>query len=383
MNKIFIIAIILTSTLSYAQTKPKLSDEEKFNKCVLENTSYFTFDGQKPNGNGWTILENLFAENQFVAWGEFHNSPVLSKLTSYALVSASKYGYKTWCVETSPFVAMELMRIAKTKNPFDTLLSISKDHPNNSTFPFFKTKEDVEMIETATRLNYSIWGIDQEFQMTFPYCIDKVYNAQPGKLKIQYRAVYDSLLSKWWMPDSKLLDSLKNAIKQPLYKDVLEGIKTSEKIYQGNEYSYSDNMLRAAVMKQNFFKHYDNLTSKNEKVFLKMGNNHLGRGMNFETQIYDIGNAVFELSQRNKTNFANVYCMVRYSMDGDKMIDDLTEEKNENPRVFSKLYSKDKWVLVDVRSVRLRLRNDNTLTNDTYKVIEKYDFVLISPEILK
>jgi hypothetical protein len=39
--------------------------------------------------------------------------------------------------------------------------------------------------------------------------------------------------------------------------------------------------------------------------------------------------------------------------------------------------------LVDLRSLRLRMRGDNSLTIDTYKIIEKYDYVLISPEILK
>lgn len=136
-------------------------------------------------------------------------------------------------------------------------------------------------------------------------------------------------------------------------------------------------------MKSNFFNYYDKLTSKNEKIFFKMGNNHLARGMNFETNLYDIGNAVFELSQRNKTNFSNVYLMVRYSEDKGVVSDDMLEINNQNPKIFSKLYDKEKWVLVDLRTLRLRMRYDNSITLDTYKVIEKYDYVLISPEILK
>lgn len=374
-----IIAILLASVFSYGQTKPKLSDEEKFNKCVLENTNYFTFDGQKPIGKGWTILENLFADNQFVAWGEFHNSPVLSKLTSFALESAYKNGYKTWCIETSPFIATELMRIGKTKNPVDTIIDINaKGIQPYGSIPFFSTKEDAQMLVTANKLNYTIWGIDQEFQMAFPYCIDKIYYAQSNKIKEKYKSVKDSLKAKWWNPETLLLDSLKNAIPQEKFKIALDDIKISKEIYQED-----DAQVRATLMKKNFFTYYDNLKTKNEKVFFKMGNNHLARGMNFETQLYDIGNAVFELSQRNKTSFANVYLMVRYSLDGDKIIDDVEGDKHENPKVFSKLYDKEKWVLVDVRPLRRRMRNDNTLTIDTYKVIEKYDFVLISPEILK
>jgi hypothetical protein len=378
MKKSFLIITLFIFNFSIGQTKKIATDEEILTKCILENTNYFTFDGQKPNGKGWNIIENLFAENQFVAWGEYHNSPLLSQLTSYALESASKNGFKTWCVETSPFIASELMRIAKSKKPFDTILQIAKDRPNFTTFPFFKTKEDVNMLSTANRLGYSIWGVDQEFQMSFPYCIDKIYQAQPQNIKNQYKGVYDGLKKKWWMPDFELLDSLKKIVKQPHYKDILDGIKISEKIY-----SDDDNILRASLMKNNFYNYYDASKNKKEKVFFKMGNNHLARGMNFETNLYDIGNAIFELAQRNKTNFSNVYLMVRYNEEKGKIIDDLEESNNQNPKIFSKLYDKEKWVLVDLRTLRLKMRYDNSITSDTYKVIEKYDYVLISPEILK
>jgi len=369
---------LLIFNLAFGQEKKKTTDEEKLTKCILENTNYFSFNGQKPDGKGWDILENLFANNQFVAWGEYHNSPLLSQLTNYALESASKQGYKTWCVETSPFVATELMRIAKSKNPMDTIAKIAKERPNFTTFPFFETKEDISMLTTANKLGYKIWGIDQEFQTAFPYCLDKVYQMQPKNTRDQFKVVYDSLKVKWWNPDAKLLDSLKNGIKQTNLKRVLDDIKISKDIYY-----YSDNQRRADLMKTNFYNYYDGLKTKNEKVFFKMGSNHLSKGMNLETNLYDIGNAVYELAQRNKMNFSNVYLMVRYTEENGKITDDLEETNNQNPKVFSKLYDKDRWVLVDIRSLRLRMRYDNSLTSDAYKIIEKYDYVLVSPEILK
>lgn len=370
--------MFLIFNLALGQEKKKITDEEKLTKCILENTNYFTFSGQKPDGKGWDILENLFANNQFVAWGEYHNSPLLSQLTNYALESASKYGYKTWCVEISPFAASELMRIAKSENPLDTIFKIANERPNFTIFPFFQTKEDIDMLTTANKFGYTIWGIDQEFQTAFPYCLDKVYQAQPKKTKEQFKAVYDSLQVKWWNPEAKLLDSLKNGIKQPNFKRVLDDIKKSKDIYY-----YSDNQSRADLMKTNFYNYYDGLKTKNEKVFFKMGSNHLAKGMNLETNLYDIGNSVYELAQRNKTNFSNVYFMVRYTQENGVITDDLEETNNQNPKVFSKLYNKDQWVLVDLRSLRLRMRYDNSITSDTYKIIEKYDYVLLSPEILK
>ncbi len=374
MKKILTIVTLLVSYFSHGQSTPRPTDEQEFNKCVLENTNYFTFDGQKPVGKGWTILEGLFAKNQFVAWGEYHNSPVLSKLTSFALESASKSGYKTWCIETSPFIASELTVFSKAKNTTDTILTIAKKFG----IPFFRTKEDASMLIAANKFNYSIWGLDQEFQVTFPHCITKVYDSQPYKIKQKYKAVYDSLLAHWWWPKKILLDSLQKGITELKYKSLLDDVATGKKIMDSD-----DNLLRASIMKNNFYNYYDKLKSKNEKVFFKMGNNHLARGLNLETKLYDIGNAVFELSQRNKTNFTNVYLMVRYTMEGEKIVDDIEAKRHENPIVFSKLYDKEKWVLVDVRSLREIMQSDNTLSIDTYKLIEKYDFVLVSPEILK
>lgn len=378
MKKWLLIITILSFNSSFGQTKKKTTDEEKLTKCILENTNYFTFNEQKPEGKGWDILENLFAENQFVAWGEYHNSPLLSQLTSYALQSASKYGFKTWCVEISPFAASELTRISKTKNPFDSLLQIAKQRPNFTVFPFFQNKEDIGMLTTAAKLDFSIWGIDQEFQTAFPFCLEKVYQSQKNATKQRFKAVYDSLQAKWWNPETILLDSLKNAISQINLKRVLDDIKISKDIYY-----YSDNQRRADLMKSNFYNYYDNQKNKKEKVFFKMGANHLAKGMNLMTNLYDIGNSLYELAQRNKTNFSNVYLMVRYSEENGKVIDDLEQTNNENPKVFSKLYDKEKWVLVDLRTLRPRMKYDNSLTSDTYKLVEKYDYVLVSPEILK
>jgi hypothetical protein len=376
MKKLLFLLLLLAPYLSYSQTKQSPTDLDKLNKCISTQASYFTFNGQQPVGKGWDTLEHLFAENQFVAWGEYHNSPLLSQLAAYALASAGKYGFKKWCVETGPFAASELMRISQAKSPADTLVRLFKNgYPHIGTFPFFSTVADAQMLLVANKLNFTIWGIDQEFQTSFPYCLSKVYQAQSNKLQQRYKAVYDSLQARWWNPKTELLDSLCKAIPQTRYQTVLNSIKVSKEIYHNN-----NNGGRATLMKANFFKYYD-AAAKKEKVFFKMGSNHLAKGLNLQTNLYDIGNAVYELAQRNKTGFANVYLMVRYTVDKGRLVDDFTSDEHENPSIFSKLYDKDKWVLLDLR--QLKMMYDNTLPRDAYQVIEKYDYVLVSPETLK
>ena len=60
---------------------------------------------------------------------------------------------------------------------------------------------------------------------------------------------------------------------------------------------------------------------------------------------------------------------------------DLESEYNEYPKEFLKLYDKNKWIVLDTRPLRTRLRNDRTLSQDTYQLIYKYDFVVVSPEV--
>lgn len=374
MKKALLVFTLFVSNYSFGQSTKPTTDEEKLSKCILENTSHFVFNGNTPIGRGWNILYSLFSDNQFVAWGEYHNSPLLSKLTSYALESASKYGFKTWCIETSPFIASELYKFSRSTYTTDTILKISE----KVGLPFFRSKEDASMLIAAKKSNYNIWGLDQECQATFPYCITAIYNSQPKNFRKDYKSVYDSLIAKWWYPSSKLLDSLKNGITNLKYAYLIDDIKIGK-----NQLEDNDNILRADVMKSNFFSYYDKTKIKNEKVFFKMGANHLAKGMNLITKIFDIGNAAFELSQRNKTKFANVYIMVRFSEDKGVITDDFLETKSDYPKVFTKLYDKEKWVLVDIRSLRLRIKYDNSLTLETYKAIEKYDYVLVSPEVLK
>lgn len=376
MKNILLAVSLLLTTTCFAQKEKPVSDSARFTKYLSGAVSSFTFDGKKPTGAGWDILEKHFAENQFVGWGEYHNSPLLSQLAAYALERASTYGFKNWCVEVSPFVASELSRMARYKNPWDSLAAVSREHPKYGTFPFFKTTDDARMLAAAGTYNYAIWGIDQEFQMAFPYAINRVYTAQSPKVRQAYKAVRDSLLARWWMPKVKLLDSLRNGIPQENYKQVLDDIKVSGRIYREE-----NSLMRASLMKKNFYSYYDHTKTRHEKVFFKMGANHLAKGLNLMTSLYDIGNAVYELAQHNQTSFTNVYFMLRYTTEDGKVIDDFASAQPEYPKEFLKLYDKEKWVVVDVRPLRVRYANDKTLSEDTCQLLYKYDFVVVSPEV--
>ena len=95
MKAVFFTLALMVAGICSGQTKKVMADSSRFNKLLRENTTSFIFNGQEPSGEGWTLLEKQFAQNQFVGWGEYHNSALFSQLSTFALAAASKYGFKT------------------------------------------------------------------------------------------------------------------------------------------------------------------------------------------------------------------------------------------------------------------------------------------------
>jgi hypothetical protein len=107
MQKYFsIVFFLIASTICYSQdsvTVLSLVNQSKLNFEIINN---------KPVGKGWDLLANQFAANNYVGWGEYHNSPLISMLTNEALQVASKNKYNIWCTEIGKYAAKDLLKIA-------------------------------------------------------------------------------------------------------------------------------------------------------------------------------------------------------------------------------------------------------------------------------
>jgi hypothetical protein len=149
---------------------------------------------------------------------------------------------------------------------------------------------------------------------------------------------------------------------------------------------YQSLVNRTDLLKQhyyNYLKVFQTKNKKNPKVFLKMGDNHLAKGINMEKQQYDVGNMIYELSKMEGVNFTNIEFVPRMSKDSEgKVWDELEDPKTPYSKFFLKYYDPKKWVVINLRPMRAFItRTDGTIDENGYDVIKKYDIMVLSPEV--
>jgi hypothetical protein len=242
------------------------------------------------------------------------------------------------------------------------------------------------MLQTAVKNNISVWGIDQEFQMVFPQHLTRAYNNLSASIKKANKPLFDSIMVKWYFPKTKLLDSLIKLLTNKEDVDRLTQIKLSKAIYASSgDDSYASNSDRAALMKTNFYTQlaaYQKLNTNLVKIFFKMGDNHLAKGFNLKTHQLDMGNLAYELAINKGSTYSNVQFVPRFYKNKEgQIIDELQNKETEYSIFFLQQYKKDNWVVIDMRPLRKKLAFDNTLDKNTYEIIEKYDVIVLSPEI--
>lgn len=384
MKKIILLSgfILLNMVLSFAQDSTKIS--------ALVNQAKLNFDivGNKPVGKGWDLLANQFASNNFVGWGEYHNSPMISILTNEALKVAAKNKYAIWCVEIGEYAAQDLYKTATDKIFYGYMKNFNKTYgiEGYTAIPFFSSSEDSVMLQTAITQKMAIWGIDQESQMSFPYHLSKVFNDLSLALKVQNKSLLDSLMKKWYFPKEELLDSLSKLSKDKENMTRLEEVKLSEDIYANyGEDRFQMNSDRAKLMKKHFYSYLKTSEKQNPqalKIFFKMGSNHLAKGFNLETHQLDMGNLAHELAIMKGSSYTNVQFIQRLSKNNKGVVvDEMLQKTSEYSKFFMAHSQKDKWVVIDLKPLRAALKHDKTLDEVTYEIIEKYDTIILSPEI--
>jgi hypothetical protein len=376
------LCILLNAATSYPQDSAAIS--------ALVNQSKLSFEitDNKPAGKGWDLLAGQFAENNFVGWGEYHNSPLMSVLTNEALKVAAENKYGIWCTEIGLYAARDLYKIATDKKFYNYMKTFNKTYGIEAytAYPFFRSAEDSMMLQTAIKKNISVWGIDQEYQLVFPYHLTMAYNNLPPQTKAANKGLFDSIMVQWYFPKSLLLDSLKKLVTIKEDKDRLNEIILSKAIYgsQGED-SYTSNQDRAKVMRVHFYKQlaaYRKTTAQAVKVFFKMGSNHLAKGFNLETHLLDMGNLAYEMAAANGSSYSNVQFVPRfYKNKKGEIKDELSDKESDCSQLFLQQYQQGKWVVIDMRPLRGKLLQDKTLDEKTYEIIEKYDVIVISPEI--
>jgi hypothetical protein len=246
--------------------------------------------------------------------------------------------------------------------------------------------EDSLMLQTAIAQKMAIWGVDQESQMSFPYHLSKVFNDLSPALKAQHKPMFDTLMKKWYFPKEELLDSLAKLTNDSENLERLKEVKLSEDIYANyGDDKFQMNSDRAKLMKKHFYSYlnaYQKQNTRDLKIFFKMGDNHLAKGFNLKTHQLDIGNLAHELAIMKSSNYTNVQFIQRfYKNNKDVVVDEMLQKNSEYSKFFMVHYQKNTWVVIDLKPLRAALKHDKTIDDVTYEIIEKYDTIILSPEI--
>lgn len=357
-------------------------------------------------GEGSNILAELAADNQFFVFGEYHGSVQLAAFTNGLFPILHQQGYKHFAIEVGPHSSKVLTELSdKPENTTSQLHRFYSEHYNTEAddiaIPFFEGKEDAVFLQKARELNFDLWGLDQEYYVSFDYFSERLllYLPQTKALKQDHKAAQQafSMHMKRDMEeddygpftkikkDSTISLFLGHFDKIEEAQSLIEAIKTSWDIYAYQEVNdnYSNNNQRAAYMKHNFsdYYHHATLIEESPKVFFKLGGMHSGVGRS-PLAILDLGNMVSELANMNGTGAVHLNAMRRFSQQ-DVGITDWLAKGSRWTKGYEPLLAQarlDRWTLVDLRPFRSMLWNRQLSTSDKLAFkINHFDFMLLPP----
>jgi hypothetical protein len=385
---------LLTVLLLGCSVTPQAQNAKVLDSIINKSKLSFDIVHDKPTGDGWDFLMKQYTENNYVGWGEYHNSPLISLLTTEALGAAAKNNYNAWVVEVSPMAAAALEVYAADKAAYQKYrkaneLYQGKDFKAFTLTPFFKTSADSIMLLAAVNNNIKLWGLDHEYQLSFHLYINEAYQNLSKADQAKCKNAYDSAMKYWYMPQPEDINPIIALSKNKKDIENLQEVNKAVEIYSNHERRktiYKSLVDRTDLLKQHYYtylKAFQTKYKKSPKVFLKMGDNHLAKGINMEKQQFDVGNMIYELSKLEGTKYTNIEFVPRMSTNNEgKVMDELADPNTPYSPFFLKYYDAKKWIVIDLRPMRAFItKTDGTIDENGYDVIKKYDVMVLSPEV--
>ncbi len=391
---IIVLISFSNSSLLYGQHTVVLSPE-----LMEPHTQYFTLENQRFEGAD-TLL-SLVRDAQFIALGEIHNSRQMSLFTAALLDTAYHSGFRHFAIETGPYSAQKLDKlIAKGKQE----VSAFYDEYASPLFgiypiPFFTGQADLNMLYTAHKNGYTVWGMDQEFYYAVPFLLDELIKKWEGdipdhiskahqrlKRKLFFMQKRAALFSSYDMScrlrQSEYLASiLREARTQPIrVSELADYIQTSLNIYcLGESGSWTkSNEQRLAYFNENFDRIMNSAATLDNppKVIAKMGSYHSGREKS-PLGLYDLGHHIQAWADSLGSSSLHLRFLNRYIGGEDKM-NDPNYSLSAN---FMLMGKKGQWALIDVRPLRALLNQGKMQASDfESREILNYDLIVIMPE---
>lgn len=188
--------LFLTVQFSDDAPNPIPISEELF----AAHTTYFELEDGEIQGAD--ALLAALAQAHFVAFGELHNRERLGELTSSLLHFLAPHGFSHFAVETGPYSARKLDDlIAEGRSELSAFYARYASRVFDLIpIPFFKGETDLDFLEAAYQLDFSLWGLDQEFYFAYAFLIDELLQLGGEEVSPEQQRLHRTLSRRlYWL----------------------------------------------------------------------------------------------------------------------------------------------------------------------------------------
>lgn len=368
--------------------------------------THFKIDNHTFNQSGLDFFTQQAKENQYIIIGEYHGSARISEFTQTFIPVFNEAGCKNFALEVGPESAKMLEQLSDEPNLTTEKLRrfngkyhiIDEDFPFTA-IPFFEHKEDAAFLAEASRNDWNLIGIDQEFVFGYIPLIEEMYQNLPAeeqrRLASLKNACIDSL-EVYFQRDIEGTGSVSRFVKHSIEidsflsvaaivevnKPIEEAIRMTTEIYYAgaNRQYLRQNSQRILHMKDNLRKGMieAGFDLSSDKLLLKIGAFHAGRGWS-PLSLYELGNTLSELAEFHGNQSLNIYFYPRFYEEDGKVVDDL--DPNSSLAILQHFGKKDQWTVIDFRPIKETIFYFRKyVVNDYLKdVVKRFDLMVLPP----
>ncbi len=363
---------------------------------IAKSVSYFKINKGSFEGKGADVLKDHITSSKFFVLGENHYSTEISKLTESLVPLLEKSGYKAAAFEVGPLSAEKLKELSNIPDSTEVNLKAFNAKYLNPALevppiPMFWYISDAKFLNAFAETKMDIFGIDQEFKLSFLFLGDDLVKSKLSDPNYQdIKAVWETLRTTiekaYENPEGKILTQI---LKSPDYKqfenmfdaddqhaqNVLQKLHETCFIYERSDWSHRD---RVNYIRSNFLEKYKAIEKENQdaRYFIKIGSRHAAK-TNYSFGWYDIGSLTQELAEIEQVKSTNV-TIPRGTYEGEDF-------KEDNSPTLISFHKKDSWTIIDLKRLRddLNSKKFQIITHSDYqalnRMIQGFDLMLIPP----
>jgi hypothetical protein len=356
------------------------------------------------------VLEDAVDRAQYVLIGEDHITREIPQFTATMCDEMARHGLSAVAVETGPQVAKFVSSLFGTPDRLARMAALTHHYPDSVAFLNIQEENDLveHCSEVASRSNFHLWGLDQEFLGSAGWLLDQILATPLGPASraaithLKDEVQRDAAQAKETGDPSNLFllsasDRALNDVAALLQREgspaanaLFDELVESHEIYLKNaQRSPESNSQRARLLKQNFSRDLQAAGDpRHQRVLLKFGDWHLYKGFNPLNQ-RDLGNYVAELADsqgsislhicilgakgmhRMYAGYGRPTKVERFVLDEDR------DYRWLKPAIDNQL--PNAWTLFDLRKMRFQALS--AVDPDMERLIYGYDLLIIIPEV--